>query len=714
MSEKTHYPEGQDLQAYVQQRNKRSLRWQIIFQISTLVGIIALTALLYNIINGAFGLVAVENQVNDTRSLVKAALKSQLLDAPNSTASEDDILLEEGVAADPYAIGFFGHAYYVTNQDNLRALTIEGVAPTAETVQQGEYPLARPLFVYSSVDLMERKDRVRGFLNYYLTNINAEIEEVGYFPAPAESLAEAKAHWLTANGLPPAEALPAIDPASLRSRIQVVGSSTVFPLTGHLADRFKEDGFKGKFEINSTGTGGGFRTFCEERRGDIVNASRPIKPAELAACQGREREPVEFQIGMDAMVIAVSQENTFLEDVTRAELVQIFTGAELWSDVNPAWPGKPIQHFTPTADSGTLDVFADAVFDQDLADLPASGLAAVLAQNLSTGVYRRLESEQPLNERTREDLNDLVTERIIQPTVAESWSLRDSLLARDKIEARVAEKYPTTRLEFRSWLTSEFIVNPQSSKPELAGVRTAILGTLWVVAITILISFPIGVGAAIYLEEYAAGVKNPLLRRVNEVIQTNINNLAGVPSIIYGILGLAIFVRFMEPITSGAIFGAVGDATTANGRTIISAGATLALLILPLIIINGQEAIRAVPNSLRQASYGLGATHWQTIWNHVLPVALPGILTGAILAVSRAIGETAPLVVIGASTFITVDPESPFAKFTVLPIQIFQWTSRPQAEFRNIAAAAIIVLLILLLTLNASAVILRNRYSRSL
>ena len=162
-------------------------------------------------------------------------------------------------------------------------------------------------------------------------------------------------------------------------------------------------------------------------------------------------------------------------------------------------------------------------------------------------------------------------------------------------------------------------------------------------------AFPLGVGAAIYLEEYARD------NWLNRLIQTNINNLAGVPSIIYGILGLAIFVRALEPLTSGAIFG-VGDPTTANGRTILSAGLTLALLVLPLIIINAQEAIRAVPSSLRQASYGLGATKWQTIWHHVLPNAIPGILTGTILAISRAIGETAPLVVIGASTYITFDP----------------------------------------------------------
>ncbi|HUM36495.1 MAG TPA: ABC transporter permease subunit, partial [Anaerolineae bacterium] len=193
--------------------------------------------------------------------------------------------------------------------------------------------------------------------------------------------------------------------------------------------------------------------------------------------------------------------------------------------------------------------------------------------------------------------------------------------------------------------------------------------------------------------------------------QTNINNLAGVPSIIYGMLGLAIFVRGLEPFTSGTLLG-VADPTTANGRTVLSAGLTLALLILPLIIINAQEAIKAVPASLREASYGLGATRWQTIWYHVLPNALPGILTGTILAISRAIGETAPLVVVGASAFVALDPSGPFSKFTTLPIQIYQWTTRPQDQYRNLAAAASLMLLVLLLSLNAAAILLRNRYSK--
>jgi phosphate transport system permease protein len=207
-----------------------------------------------------------------------------------------------------------------------------------------------------------------------------------------------------------------------------------------------------------------------------------------------------------------------------------------------------------------------------------------------------------------------------------------------------------------------------------------------------LISFPIGVAAAVWLEEYAG---KGWLRTA---IQTNISNLAGVPSIVYGILGLAIFVRWMFALT--------------GGRSVISGALTISLLVLPILIIAGQEAIRAVPNSIREASYGLGATKWQTVRHHVLPNAMPGILTGTILALSRAIGETAPLIMIGALTFIAFVPEGPRDQFTVLSIQVYNWVSRPQDDFRGLAAAAIIVLLALLLSMNALAIWLRNRYRK--
>jgi phosphate transport system permease protein len=348
----------------------------------------------------------------------------------------------------------------------------------------------------------------------------------------------------------------------------------------------------------------------------------------------------------------------------------------------------------------------EAALGTTLADLPKETLTAIFKDNVSAGLYRRYDREKKFEERTQAEVYALVQERVVEPKIVATWGLLQSIFNRGSIEAEVAA-IPNGTLEFRIWINANLITSPQSPDPENAGVRTAILGSLLMILITIVVAFPIGVGAAIYLEEYAKD------NRLNRLIQTNINNLAGVPSIIYGMLGLAVFVRVLEPVTSGVAFGLTGGGETSqNGRTILSAALTLALLVLPVIIINSQEAIRAVPRSLRQASFGLGATRWQTVWSHVLPNAMPGILTGTILAVSRAIGETAPLVVIGASTFITVDPSGPFSKFTALPVQIYQWAARPQAEFRNLAAAAIVVLLVLLLTLNAAAIIMRNRYSR--
>jgi phosphate transport system permease protein len=352
-----------------------------------------------------------------------------------------------------------------------------------------------------------------------------------------------------------------------------------------------------------------------------------------------------------------------------------------------------------------LDPATLAVNGVPLENLPKDELTRILKENISSGAFKKLDDQQSFTQRSRVSVYDLVIERVVRYEVVGSWTLWDSLTQSENIHAEVAAEHPKAELRFVSWLTLDTIRRPQSSEAVNAGVRTAILGSLWTIAITILTAFPLGVGAAIYLEEYARE------NWINRLIRTNINNLAGVPSIIYGILGLAIFVRALKALTSGAIFGLV-DPTTANGRTILSAGMTLALLVLPLIIINSQEAIRAVPQSLRKASLAIGATKWQTIWSHVLPNALPGILTGTILAISRAIGETAPLVVIGASTAISYDPTSPFSKFTVLPIQIFQWTSRPQAEWRHLAAAAILMLLALLLSLNASAIVLRNRFTK--
>ena len=337
-------------------------------------------------------------------------------------------------------------------------------------------------------------------------------------------------------------------------------------------------------------------------------------------------------------------------------------------------------------------------------ELTKEELIIILKDNLSSGAYNKINNEQVMETRSQSDLYILFLERLVQIDTKQTWSMTDSIFRAEQIRAEVAEKYPNAELEFRSWLTPQFLTTPMSSKAEFAGVRTAILGSLWLVGIAILFALPVGVGAAVYLQEYAP--KNWL----TTIIQTNINNLAGVPSIVYGMLGLAVFVRTLEALTSGAAFGV----TDSNGRTVLSAGLTMGILVLPLMIINAQEAIKAVPDSLRQAAYGVGATRLQTIWYHVLPNALPGILTGSILAISRTLGETAPLIVVGASTFITMDPEGPFSKFTALPIQIYNWTTRPQAEFHSIAAGAIIVLLVLLLSLNATAIFLRNRFQRRL
>jgi phosphate transport system permease protein len=222
-----------------------------------------------------------------------------------------------------------------------------------------------------------------------------------------------------------------------------------------------------------------------------------------------------------------------------------------------------------------------------------------------------------------------------------------------------------------------------------AGVYHALMGSIWVIALTAALALPVGVAAAIYLEEYGTRSK------VARFIELNIANLAAVPSIIYGLLGLGLFVRLM-----------------AMGQSVMAGAATLALLALPVVILSTREALRTVPSTIREASYALGATKWQTIWNQVLPMALPGVLTGLILALSRAIGETAPLITIGALTYIPFAPDSVWSKFTVLPIQIFNWVSRPQAEFHTNAAAAILVLLALLLSMNAVAIIVRDRFQR--
>ena len=241
-------------------------------------------------------------------------------------------------------------------------------------------------------------------------------------------------------------------------------------------------------------------------------------------------------------------------------------------------------------------------------------------------------------------------------------------------------------------LNWQFITSYTSRKPEQAGIIAALAGTVWIMFVVAVVSFPVGVGAGIYLEEFSTD------NWFTRFVEINISNLAGVPSIIYGLLGLAAFVRLMQPIT--------------GGRSILSGGLTLALLILPIIIVSTREALRSVPDSLRMAGFALGANRWQVVWTHVLPMAMPGILTGLILALSRAIGETAPLIAIGAVAFVRSVPEGLQSPFTVLPIQIYNWVGRPQQGFHDIAASGIIVLMIVLLAMNSTAVYLRNRFQK--
>ena len=240
-----------------------------------------------------------------------------------------------------------------------------------------------------------------------------------------------------------------------------------------------------------------------------------------------------------------------------------------------------------------------------------------------------------------------------------------------------------------SYLDWDFLSNYASRRPEDAGIKAAIYGTVWIMAIVAPVSLILGVGTAIYLEEYAPDNK------FTHFIELNISNLSGVPSIVFGLLGLTVFVRLLE-----------------MGRSVLAGGLTMSLMILPVIVVSSQEAIRAIPKEQYEASYAMGAAKWQTIRTVVLPAAVPGILTGSILALSRAVGDTAPLLMIGAMTFIAYIPESIWSGFTAMPIQIFNWAGRPQEEFQAVAAAGSIVLMLMLVIMNSLAIYIRNKFSK--
>lgn len=382
--------------------------------------------------------------------------------------------------------------------------------------------------------------------------------------------------------------------------------------------------------------------------------------------------------------------NQALEELSADELAQIFidnAGNRVLVFIRDELSQVDPTEFTTAPISDVLDGsnYPEGTDALVIRDLTPEQQKFLLVENFSSG-----------------ELLDTISDNIIRPTIITSWKLLDSLIQSEEIEAIATNEYPEAELEFKSWISWDFITSSVSSSATTAGLRTALLGSFWIISITAITALILGVGAAIYLEEYARD------NWLNQLIEINIRNLAAIPSVIYGMLGLAVFSRSLVYFTSGQFIGI----TDSNGRTVLSAGLTLALLILPIIIVNAQEAIRAVPSSIRDASYGLGATRFQTVFRQVIPAAIPGIMTGVILALSRAIGETAPLLVVGASTFIGIDPNGPFSKFTVVPIQIYQWTSRPELVFKNVAAAAIIVLLVVMLLMNAVAILIRNRFSR--
>ena len=244
-----------------------------------------------------------------------------------------------------------------------------------------------------------------------------------------------------------------------------------------------------------------------------------------------------------------------------------------------------------------------------------------------------------------------------------------------------------------SMLSLNFLTSfPSQIFPENGGIYPALVGSLWLLGLTFLISVPLGLGAAVYLEEYAEDTL------INRIIEINISNLAGVPSVIYGLLGLGIFVQLLAPVTGGG--------------SVLTGALTLSLLILPVIIVATREALRAIPASIREGGYALGATRWEVIRSHLLPMALPGALTGIILALSRAIGEAAPLLVVGVSLYQTYVTSSPFDGYMALPTQIYDWISRPQQIFQDTAAAGIVVVMAVLLLANSVAIVLRNRYQK--
>jgi len=369
------------------------------------------------------------------------------------------------------------------------------------------------------------------------------------------------------------------------------------------------------------------------------------------------------------------------------------------------------QSFGPVLVQNTVDPATLAVDGVPLEEQSAAQLAGLLRAHLSAGVLRRLEAEQPLDQRSREDLSGIVVERVVAPRVLTSWYLSDALLSRQEI-AREQARHPGATVSFRAWLNPRFLAGSQSSVPENAGVRTAILGSLWVVAITIVVAFPVGVAAAIYLEEYAG---DSLAQRI---IQTNINNLAGVPSIVYGVFGLGFFVYGIGGSIDAFFYPERLPTPTFGTGGILWASLTLALLTVPVVIVSTEEGLAAVPKGLREGSLSLGATKLQTLLKVVLPMATPGIMTGMILAMARAAGEVAPLMLVGVvklAPSLPIDGTFPFfhmdRKFMHLGFHIYDvGFQSPNVEAaKPMVFVTTLLLLAIVITASSAAIVIRNR-----
>ena len=286
--------------------------------------------------------------------------------------SEDDNVLVQGVAGDKFAIGYFGYAYYIENADKLKALNVDGIEPVQANVDNGSYPLARPLFIYSDAKIMQEKPQVAAFIAFYLSQLDDNIVDVGYFPAPAKAIYSAWGAWLSTQGVE-------ISPDMVEGDIITAGSSTVFPVSERMAELFQQEGYAGNITVDSIGTGAGFERFCVAGESDISNASRAIKSSEKEACQAIGREPLEFRVGTDALAVVVSSQNDFVSNLTIEQLAQIFSGqVKNWNEVDPSFPAEAIKVYSPGADSGTFDYFVEAVmapaFEKDV----EAGKAALL------------------------------------------------------------------------------------------------------------------------------------------------------------------------------------------------------------------------------------------------------------------------------------------------------------------------------------------------